>query len=118
VKVFRSDNLKLACVRHVENDLYVINVSEESPHFSSCLIAKLDEGWLWHRRLGHVNMRNLKRLLKGEHIIGLPNVDFVKDHVCSACIAGKQLGKTHQDHHDHVKAFGAPSLGSLWAINL
>jgi transposase InsO family protein len=85
----------LACVGHVENNLYVIDVSGESPHFSSCLIAKLDEGWLWHRCLGHVNMRNLKRLLKGEHIIGLPNVDFVKDRVCSACIAGKQLGKTH-----------------------
>jgi hypothetical protein len=40
-------------------------------------------------------MRNLKRLLKGEHVVGLTNVTFEKDHVCSACVAEKQLGKNH-----------------------
>jgi hypothetical protein len=60
VKVFRSDNLKLVCVGHVEDNLYVVDFSKESISFSTCLIAKVDEGWLWHRRLGHVNMRNLK----------------------------------------------------------
>jgi hypothetical protein len=24
-------------------------------------------GWLWHRRLAHVGMKNLHKLLKGEH---------------------------------------------------
>ena len=43
----------------------------------------------------HVNMRNLKRLLKGDHIVGLTNVTFEKDRVCSACIGGKQLMKRH-----------------------
>ncbi|KAK1681870.1 hypothetical protein QYE76_042718 [Lolium multiflorum] len=57
--------------------------------------AKHDEGWLWHRRLGHVNMRNLKQLLKGEHIVGLTGISFEKDRVCSACVAGKQLKKKH-----------------------
>jgi hypothetical protein len=28
-------------------------------------------GWLWHRRLAHVGMKNLHKLLKGEHILGL-----------------------------------------------
>jgi transposase InsO family protein len=40
-------------------------------------------------------MRNLKRLLKGEHVVGLTNVTFEKDRVCSACVAGKQLEKNH-----------------------
>ena len=43
---------------------------------SMCLMAKVDKGWLWHRRLGHVNMRNLKLLLKDDHVIGLTDVDF------------------------------------------
>jgi hypothetical protein len=59
------------------------------------MAAKHDEGWLWHRRLGHVNMKNLKQLLKGEHIVGLTGISFVKDRVCSACVAGKQLKKKH-----------------------
>ncbi|KAK1679090.1 hypothetical protein QYE76_039938 [Lolium multiflorum] len=96
VQVFRSDNLKLVLVGYVENNLYVVDLSKESPSFSTCLMAaKHDEGWLWHRRLGHVNMRNLKQLLKGEHIVGLTGVTFEKDRVCSACVAGKQLKKKH-----------------------
>jgi hypothetical protein len=65
VKVFRSDNLKLVLVGHVENNLYVVDLSKESSESSplpTCLMANHDEGWLWHRRLGHVNMRNLKQL--------------------------------------------------------
>jgi hypothetical protein len=52
-------------------------------------------GWLWHHRLAHVGMKNLHKLLKGEHILGLMNVQFEKDRVCSACQAGKQVGVHH-----------------------
>jgi hypothetical protein len=54
-------------------------------------------GWLWHRRLALVGMKNLHKLLQGEHILGLTNVHFEKDRVCSACQAGKQVGA----HHPH-----------------
>jgi transposase InsO family protein len=54
-------------------------------------------GWLWHRRLAHVGMKNLHKLLKGEHILGLTNVHFEKERICSACQAGKQVGV----HHPH-----------------
>src|SRR5688500_20255162 len=42
-------------------------------------------------------MKNLNKLLKGEHILGLTNVHFEKDRICSACQAGKQVGA----HHPH-----------------
>jgi hypothetical protein len=42
-------------------------------------------------------MKNLHKLLKGEHILGLTNVQFKKDMICSACQAGKQVGA----HHPH-----------------
>jgi transposase InsO family protein len=54
-------------------------------------------GWLWHRRLTHVGMKNLHKLLKGKHILGLTNVHFEKDGICSACQAGKRVGV----HHPH-----------------
>jgi hypothetical protein len=54
-------------------------------------------GWLWHRRLAHVGMKNLHKLLKGEHILGLTNVHFEEDRICSACQGGKQIGA----HHPH-----------------
>jgi transposase InsO family protein len=42
-------------------------------------------------------MKNLHKLLKGEHILGLTNVHFEKDRICSVCQAGKQVGA----HHPH-----------------
>jgi transposase InsO family protein len=42
-------------------------------------------------------MKNLHKLLKGEHILGLTNVHFEKDRICSACQDGKQVGV----HHPH-----------------
>ena len=58
-------------------------------------MAKVDVGWLWHRRLAHVNMRSLQSLLKGDHVRGLTNVSFAKDRACSACIEGKLHEKAH-----------------------
>jgi transposase InsO family protein len=42
-------------------------------------------------------MKNLHKLLKGEHILGLTNVHLEKDRIYSACQAGKQVGV----HHPH-----------------
>jgi hypothetical protein len=50
---------KVAFVGHVKNGLYVIDFSEKVTKAATCLMAKADVGWLWHRRLGHVNMRTL-----------------------------------------------------------
>jgi transposase InsO family protein len=41
-------------------------------------------------------MKNLHKLLKGEHVLGLTDVCFEKDRPCAACQAGKQVGSTHQ----------------------
>src|SRR3954464_1622150 len=123
VKVFRRDTLEVAFVGELDGNLSTVDFSKESTYHATCLMAKADKGWLWHRRLAHVDMRNLKDLLKGEHIIGLTNVSFEKDRVCSACIARKQ----HQAKHPpknivstsrplellHVDLFGPPSWDSL-----
>ena len=40
-------------------------------------------------------MRNLDKLIKGNHILGVKDVTFDKDRLCSACQAGKQVGGNH-----------------------
>ena len=52
-------------------------------------------GWLWHRRLGHVGMKQLNRLVKHDLVKGLKDVVFEKDKLCSSCQAGKQVRNTH-----------------------
>ncbi|GKA41643.1 putative ribonuclease H-like domain-containing protein [Tanacetum coccineum] len=58
----------------------------------ACLIANatIDESNKWHRRLGHVNFKNLKKLVKGNLVRGLPLKIFQNDHTCVACQKGKQ----------------------------
>ncbi|GJR88571.1 ribonuclease H-like domain-containing protein [Tanacetum coccineum] len=53
----------------------------------ACLIAKdtSDKSKLWHRRLGHINFRNLNKLVKGNLVRGLPSKVFRNDHTCVAC---------------------------------
>jgi transposase InsO family protein len=40
-------------------------------------------------------MRNLAKLLKEKHILGLTNVQFEKERICKACQARKQVGVPH-----------------------
>nr|GEW01533.1 ribonuclease H-like domain-containing protein [Tanacetum cinerariifolium] len=41
-------------------------------------------------RLGHVNFKNLNKLVKGNLVKGLPSKIFENDHTCVACQKGKQ----------------------------
>ncbi|GJZ55445.1 putative ribonuclease H-like domain-containing protein [Tanacetum coccineum] len=58
----------------------------------TCLYAKatIDESNLWHRRLGHVKFKTMKKLVKGNLVRGLPSKIFDNDHTCVACQKGKQ----------------------------
>nr|GEW46993.1 ribonuclease H-like domain-containing protein [Tanacetum cinerariifolium] len=57
-----------------------------------CLFAKasIDESNKWHKRLGHVNFKNLNKLVKGNLVRGLPFKIFENDHTCVACQKEKQ----------------------------
>jgi hypothetical protein len=43
---------------------YLVDFTDDNAKLDTCLIAKTNMGWLWHRRLAHVGMKNLHKLLK------------------------------------------------------
>ena len=119
-----SKTLKVAFIGYVENELYVVDFSGKTTAGPMCLFGKADAGWLWHRRLAHVNMRTLQSLHKGGHIVGLKeNVCFAKDRVCRSCVEGKMHDSPHPSTTIiytkqilqllHVDLFGPPSHASL-----
>ncbi|GJY86100.1 putative ribonuclease H-like domain-containing protein [Tanacetum coccineum] len=76
-----------------KHNLYTINLNNLSPKGNlACLVAKasVDESVQWHRRMGHVNYKNMNRLVKGNLVRGLPPKLFKNDHTCVACCKGKQ----------------------------
>ena len=77
------------------NNLYLVDFTSDDDNLRTCLFTKSSLGWLWHRRLAHVGMSTLKKLLKKDMVRGLKDVVFEKDKLCSACQAGKQVANTH-----------------------
>jgi hypothetical protein len=95
VTIFRREDSFIAFTGRLKGKVYLADFSKEKVERETCLVAKSDSGWLWHRQLAHVGMRNLAKLQKGEHILGQTNVVFEKHRLCSAYQARKQIGAPH-----------------------
>ncbi|GJX42281.1 putative ribonuclease H-like domain-containing protein [Tanacetum coccineum] len=109
-----------------QNNMYSFNLENIVPSGGlACLIAKAttDESNKWHRRLGHVNFKNLNKLVKGNLVRGLPSKIFQNDHTCVACQKGKQhkasckaksvSSISHSLQLLHMDLFGPTSVRSL-----
>ncbi|GJX09498.1 putative ribonuclease H-like domain-containing protein [Tanacetum coccineum] len=109
-----------------QNNMYSFNLENIIPSGGlACLIVKatIDESNKWHRRLGHVNFKNLNKLVKGNLVRGLPSKIFQNNHTCVACQKGKQHKATCKDKsvrsisHSlqllHMDLFGPTSVSGI-----
>ncbi|GJR58046.1 putative ribonuclease H-like domain-containing protein [Tanacetum coccineum] len=119
-----ENQILLKVPRH--HNMYSFDMKTPSPAKGfACLIAKAtsDESKLWHRRLGHINFKNLNKLVKGNLVRGLPSKVFKNDHTCVACHKGKQHRASCKAklerlitvplHTLHMDLFGPTSLKSI-----
>jgi hypothetical protein len=79
VTVFTRSGDSFAFKRFLREKLYLVDFISKEVEFDRCLITKTNMGWLWHRRLAHVDMSSIHKLQKDGHIIGLTNIVFKKD---------------------------------------
>ncbi|GKB47185.1 putative ribonuclease H-like domain-containing protein, partial [Tanacetum coccineum] len=76
-----------------KDNMYSFDMKNIVPKESlTCLVAKAtsDESMLWHRRLGHINFKNINKLVKDNLVRGLLTKCFKKDQTRVACLNGKQ----------------------------
>jgi hypothetical protein len=73
--------------RHV----YLVDFSEKEASSMTCLFSKTSLGCLWHRRIAHIGMSNLKKAHKRGMITGLKDMTFDKNKLYNACQSGKQV---------------------------
>ena len=88
-----------------------------------CLLASNDESILWHRRCGHINIKNISRISKNKLVNGLPIISYNKDHFCDACQQGKMHKSTFKSkiiistkrplELIHIDLFGPSRITSL-----
>ncbi|GJS70918.1 putative ribonuclease H-like domain-containing protein [Tanacetum coccineum] len=94
-----SPNFKLPNENHIllkiprKDNMYSFDMKNIVPKESlTCLVAQAtsDESMLWHRRLGHINFKNINKLVKENLVRGLPEKHFENDQTYVACLKGKQ----------------------------
>ncbi|GJZ76891.1 ribonuclease H-like domain-containing protein [Tanacetum coccineum] len=75
-----------------KDNMYSFDIKNIIPKESlTCLVAKAisDESMLLHRRLGHVNFKNINKLVKDNLVRGLPTKHLENDQTCVACLKEK-----------------------------
>ncbi|KAI3769673.1 hypothetical protein L6452_00782 [Arctium lappa] len=81
-----------------KSDLYTINLSNVQTNKQVCLLSKasMQQSWLWHRRISHLNFRYINKLVNGKLVKGLPELKYEKEHLCAACEKGKMKRPPHK----------------------
>jgi len=97
------------------NNIYMLNICDIGSSMTY-LLSKNDDSWLWHRRLAHIHMHHLDRLVSKNLVEGLPTLKYEKDIICEACQKGKQtknvfktkkfVSATHPLELLHMDLFG------------
>nr|GEW01345.1 ribonuclease H-like domain-containing protein [Tanacetum cinerariifolium] len=121
-----KDDTNVLLRTHRQHNMYSINLNNIVPHKDlTCLVTKAtaDECMLWHRRLGHLNFKTMKKLVRHNLVKGLPSKCFENDHTCVAFLKGKQHkascktklvnSVTMPLYTLHMDLFGPTSVSSL-----
>jgi transposase InsO family protein len=83
----REDTRKLVgIVPRTPENVYILDakLNEE------CHINSIDESWLWHRRVGHINLNNILKVNNLGAVRNLPNIIKRSNAMCRHCQLGKQ----------------------------
>jgi hypothetical protein len=67
-------------------NVYILNEFEGE----KCCIGQVDESWLWHRRMDHINFENLVKLRKTQVVRDMPRISKPMDSICNPCHHGKK----------------------------
>nr|GEX18082.1 retrovirus-related Pol polyprotein from transposon TNT 1-94 [Tanacetum cinerariifolium] len=100
--------------------LYVMKLRNK-PKDQICITTIDENSILWHKRLGHVNMRLIQSLSSKEFVRNLPKLKF-DQHFHNACKMGKQDHASHKDKNIvsttrclellHMDLFGTSAIQS------
>ena len=71
------------------NNIYMIDFNDLPNVDACCLLSKSDEDWLWHKRITHIHINHLNKLVSKQLVLGLPNRKFTKGRLCDPCEKSK-----------------------------
>ncbi|KAJ9545903.1 hypothetical protein OSB04_025610 [Centaurea solstitialis] len=96
---FKIDESQVMLRTPRKYNVYCLDIEDASSLSSlNCLFSKasVSESSLWHRRMCHMNFKNMNLLVKNNLVRGLPAKEFSSDDHCVACLKGKQHKNSHK----------------------
>nr|GEX04602.1 putative ribonuclease H-like domain-containing protein [Tanacetum cinerariifolium] len=121
-----ADESQVLLKVHRKNNMYSCDMKNIVPQMDlTYLLTKAtnDELMLWHRRLGHINFKNIDKLVKDNLVRGLPSKCFENDQTCVAYLKGKQHKVSFKSKLQnsisqplfmlHMDLFGPTSVSSI-----
>ena len=69
------------------SNVYILENEEQ------CYMSQINESFLWHRRMGHLNFDNIVKISKKGTIKNMPKIIKPQNHVCRHYIHEKQTRK-------------------------
>ncbi|GJU24403.1 putative ribonuclease H-like domain-containing protein [Tanacetum coccineum] len=91
-----------------KDNIYSVDLKSVVPTKGlTCLFAKatIDESNLWHRRLGHINFKNMNKLMRGNLVRGLPSKIFENDHFLLLLVRKESNTKPPDETSGILKTF-------------
>ncbi|KAI3697946.1 hypothetical protein L6452_31052 [Arctium lappa] len=81
-----------------KSNLYTINLAKVQTDNQVFLLTKasMQQSWLWHRRLSHLNFCYINKLVKGRLVNGLLELRYEKEHLCTSCEKEKMKRVPHK----------------------
>ncbi|XP_073222477.1 uncharacterized protein [Cicer arietinum] len=80
-----KENKDIRLVGDRVNNIYMLDFNALPASTICCLLSNSDENWLWHKRVAHIHMDHLNKLVSKQLVLGLPNRKFTKDKLCDSC---------------------------------
>ncbi|CAM8911389.1 unnamed protein product [Rhodiola kirilowii] len=93
--VLNKDNEPVLTGRRSSNNCYLLNPGKPNAE-TTCFLSKTEEMYLWHQRMGHVNLRTVQKIASGGLVRGIPKVQGELSIVCGDCQIGKQIKVPHK----------------------
>ena len=72
------------------DNVYTMSTNHVAGEDSKCLKALKDDSRLLHRKLGHISLHTLNKMISKDLVRGLPPIKFKDDELCKAFSQGKQ----------------------------
>lgn len=85
-KIINKTDLEIATGTQTKGNIFHLNIDE-----NTCFITHIDESWLWHKRLCHVNFDCIMKISSSKAIRDLPRIVKPHNPVCRECQMGKQV---------------------------